>query len=111
MVKRYAHLSSEHLSVFAGNAKNCDKLTALGKSGRLKMTEVIEFNGVGDGARTRDNRNHNPIYNKQHHINQLVIRLPQLITNVNKSNKALMILHTVAKSLHNLKNNPTIYEN
>ena len=66
---------------------------------------------MNDGARTRDNRNHNPDYNKQHNINQLVIRLPKLITNVNKANKAMMILRTVAKSLHYLKTNLTTYEN
>jgi hypothetical protein len=65
---------------------------------------------VNDGARTRDNRNHNPDYNKKHSINQLVIRLPNLITNVNKSNKAMMILRTVAKSLHYLKTNLTTYD-
>ena len=65
------------------------------------------WGGANDGTRTRDNRNHNPDYNKKHYINQLVIRLPNLITNVNKSNKAMMILRTVAKSLHYLKTNLT----
>ena len=66
---------------------------------------------MNDGARTRDNRNHNPDYNKKYYINQLVIRLPKLITNVNKSNKAMMILRTVAKSLHYLKTNLNSYDN
>ena len=60
---------------------------------------------------TLNNRNHNPDYNKKHYVNQLVIRLPKLITNVNKSNKAMLILRTVAKSLHYLKTNLTTYEN
>ena len=66
---------------------------------------------MNDGARTNDNRNHNPDYIIQHYINQIVIRLPKLITNVNKSIKAMMILRTVAKSLHYLKTNLTPYEN
>ena len=66
--------------------------------------------GVCDGARTNVNRNHNPDNNKIY-INQLVIRFPKLITNVNKPNKAMMILHIAAKSLHYLKTNLTTYEN
>lgn len=66
---------------------------------------------MNDGARTRDNRNHNPDYDNKHYINQIVIRLPELITNVNKSNKAMVILLTVAKSLHYLQTNLTTYEN
>jgi len=58
---------------------------------------------VNDGARTRDNRNHNPDYENKYYINQIVIRLPKLITSVNKSNKATGTLHTVAKSLHQFK--------
>ena len=67
--------------------------------------------GVNDGARTRDNRNHNPDYIIQHYIKQIVIRLPKLITNVNKSNKAMMILRTVAKSLHYLKTDELLNDN
>ena len=62
---------------------------------------------ANDRARTRENQNHNPDYNKKHFINQLVICLPNLITNVNKSNKAMMIIRIVAKSLHYLKTNIT----
>src|SRR5665213_3103551 len=71
MVLRYAHLAPGHLAPFAGNSglakpQDVEIDRAQNRSHGVLVVDdeeeeiLLQINGVADGTRTHDNRNHNP---------------------------------------------------
>ena len=71
MVLRYAHLAPRHLAPYAGNSglvklQDVEIDQAKNRTRGVRIAEdeedenPLQMNGVADGARTHDNRNHNP---------------------------------------------------
>ena len=71
MVLRYAHLAPGHLAPYAGNSglakpQDVEIDQAQNRTHDVRIAEdeedeiLLEMNGVADGTRTHDNRNHNP---------------------------------------------------
>jgi hypothetical protein len=71
MVLRYAHLAPGHLAPYAGNSglakpQDVEIDQAQNRTHDVRIADdegdeiLLQMNGVADGIRTHDNRNHNP---------------------------------------------------
>ena len=73
MVLRYAHLAPGHAAAYAGNSvQNWHRRGA--DTEESEGQKALEMNGVADGVRTHDNRNHNPVTPIKPVINQSPIK-------------------------------------